>query len=116
MRSYIKLEGEAIKDGVKALEKLAFTMPKVCIMNAYIQSAKPLLNTMTGTLQYFEVKGEEAEKRCATIVSKSDVKLDGYDFVFEWFTKPKKEELDMLSEKVGEVLVPLGLKYMIKSK
>ncbi len=116
MNSYVKIEGEAVKEGIKALEKLAFDMPTVCIMNTYIQSAKPILNTMTGTLQYFGVKGEEAEKRCATIVSKSNLKLDGYDFVFEWFTKPKKDELNMLSEKVGEALTPLGLKYTIKSK
>ncbi|MGD0802448.1 MAG: hypothetical protein ABSA11_00020 [Candidatus Bathyarchaeia archaeon] len=116
MKSYIKIEGEAVKEGVKALEKLAFNMPKICIMNTYIQSAKPLLNTMTGALEYFGVEGEEAERRCATIVSKSGVKLDGYDFVYEWFTKPKKEELDMLRKRVDEALTPLGLKYTIKSK
>jgi len=117
MRSFVKLEGNAIKDGVKALEKLALGMPEVCIMNSYIQSERPLFNTMTGTLEYFEVSGEEAmEKRCATIVSKSGVKLDGYDFVFEWFVNPKKEQMDMLVKKIGEVLTPLGLKYTIKSK
>jgi hypothetical protein len=44
------------------------------------------------------------------------VKLDGYDFVFEWFVNPKKEQMDMLMKKMGEVLTPLGLKYTIKSK
>jgi hypothetical protein len=117
MRSYVKLEGNAIKDGVKALENLALTMPEVCIMNSIIESQRPLFNTMTGTLEYFRVSGEEAmEKRCATIVSKSGVKLDGYDFVFEWFTNPNKEQADMLVKKIGEVLTPLGLKYTIKSK
>jgi hypothetical protein len=116
MKSYVKLEGVAVKEGVKALEKIAFDMPEVCIMNTYMQSAKPVLNTITGTLTYFGVQGEKAEKRCATIVSKSGVNLEGYDFVFEWFTKPNSDEIEMLTKKVSEALTPLGLKYTLKSK
>jgi hypothetical protein len=55
---------------------------------------------MTGTVVYFGVEGGQAEKRCVMIVSKSG-KLDGYDFVFEWFTEPKKEGLDTLTKKVS---------------
>jgi len=116
MRSYVKLEGTAVKEGIKALEQLALGMPEVCIMDLFIQSEAPMFNTQTGLLNYFAAEGEAMEKRCATIVSKSGVKLDGYDFVFEWFVNPKKEQMDMLTKKMGEVLTPLGLKYTIKSK
>jgi hypothetical protein len=36
MRSYVKLEGAAVKEGVKALEQLALGMPEVCIMDMFI--------------------------------------------------------------------------------
>jgi hypothetical protein len=116
MRTYVKLEGEKVKEGVKALEQLALHMPEVCIWNSFIESEAPMFNDQTGIMNYFAADGEGMEKRCATIISKSGVKLDGNDFVFEWFVKPSKEQMQMLMEKMDETLKPLALKYALKSK
>jgi hypothetical protein len=116
MRTYVKLEGADVKEGVKALEQLALHMPEVCITDLYIDSEAPMFNDQTGIMNYFAAEGDAMEKRCAIIISKSGVKLEGNDFVFEWFVKPSNQQMQMLTEKMDETLKPLGLKYTLKSK
>lgn len=115
MKSFIKLEGAAVSDGIKALEKMALKMPEVCIMDTFIESEPDTFNTQTGIMNYFAVDFMGFDKRCSTLVSKS-AKTEGYDFVFEWFVKPNAEQLKNLEMKIGETLKPLKLKYTIKSK
>jgi hypothetical protein len=115
MKTFLKLEGP-VKDGVKALEKLALETPEVCIMDTYIQSEAPMFDNQTGIMNYFAAEGETMEKRCATIISKSRVSLKGYDFVFEWFVEPSKDQLDMVLKKIDDTLKPLGVKYTYMTK
>ncbi len=114
MKTFLKLEGP-VKDGVKALEKLALETPEVCIMDLYIQSEEPMFNTQTGTMNYFAAEGETMEKRCANIISKSK-DMKGYDFVFEWFKEPSKDQLSMIMKKIDDTLKPLGVKYTYTTK
>lgn len=109
MKTFLKLEGN-VKDGIKALEKLALDTPEVCIMNTYIQSEAPMFNTQTGIMDYFAAEGDTMEKRCANIISKSK-DLNGYDFVFEWFIQPSKDQREMILKKIDDTLKPLGVKY-----
>ena len=115
MKTFLKLEG-SVKDGVKALEKLALETPEVCIMDTYIQSEAPMFDTQTGLMNYFEAVGETMEKRCSNIISKSKVDLKGYDFVFEWFVEPSKDQLNMVLKKIDDTLKPLGVKYTFTTK
>ncbi len=115
MRTFIKLEGN-VDEGLKALEKLALGMPEVCIMDTYIQSEAPMFNTQTGVLNYFAAEGDTMEKRCATIISKSGVKLEGYDFVYEWFVEPRKDQYEMVMKKISDTLTPMGIKYNVVTK
>jgi hypothetical protein len=109
MKTFLKLEGN-VKDGIKALEKLALDTPDVCIMNTYIQSEAPMFNTQTGIMDYFAAEGDAMEKRCSNIISKSK-DLNGYDFVFEWFIQPSKGQREMILKKIEDTLKPLGVKY-----
>jgi hypothetical protein len=47
MRTYIKIQTEPKKDAIKALEKMAIDMPKVCIFNTVIAEAGPTLDAAT---------------------------------------------------------------------
>jgi hypothetical protein len=114
MKTYVKLEGDKVNDGIKALEKLAIGMPEVCITNTFIQSDPDLFNTQTGILNYFP-SSEGLNRRCETLVSK-DKDTKGYDFVFEWFVAPTNAQINDLKVKMDEVLEPLGLKYKAESR
>ena len=115
MKTFLKLEGP-VNDGVKALEKLALETPEVCIMDTYIQSEAPMFNTQTGIMDYFEATGEAMEKRCSNIISKSMIDMKGYDFVFDWFKEPTKDQMDMIMKKIDDALKPLGVKYTYTTK
>jgi len=114
MKTFLKLEGP-VKDGIKALEKLALETPEVCIMDTYIQSEAPNFDYQTGIMNYFQAEGETMEKRCSTIISKSK-DLKGYDFVFEWFVQPSKEQMDTIMKKIDDTLKSLGVKYTYTTK
>ncbi len=114
MKTYVKLQGAAVNDGIKELEKLAVGMPEVCITNTFIQADPDMFNTQTGILNYFPMS-EGLEKRCDTLVSK-DKDTKGYDFVFDWFIAPTSAQLQDLNKKMEEVLTPLGLKFTAETK
>jgi hypothetical protein len=42
--------------------------------------------------------------------------MGDFDFVFEWFTDPKMEQVNMLIEQIDEALEPLDVKYTIATK
>jgi hypothetical protein len=114
MKSYIKIYGPPIVKAVKALEKVAIDMPEVCIMNTEIAlwpqiRGEPLIN-------YFGGLGVISEERCGTIISKSGESLGEYDFLFEWFKKPKMSELHSLMEKIDNALTEVGVRYTITTK
>ncbi len=114
MKTYVRLQGDAKNDGIKALEKLAVGMPEVCITNTFIQADPDMFNTQTGILNYFPTS-EGLERRCDTLISK-DKDTKGYDFVFEWFVAPTSAQLQDLNKRIEGVLAPLGLKYTAETK
>ncbi len=116
MKSYVRIYGPPLLKAIKALEKLAVDMPEVCIMDTMIESAMPQFNAKEGIMNYFSTVGGIPEKRCANIVSKSGVKMGDADFIFEWFSEPKVEQINLLIEKIDEALSPLGVKYTIATK
>ena len=116
MKSYVRIYGPPLLKALKALEKLAVGMPEVCIMDTMIESAMPQFNAKEGVMNYFATVGGIPDKRCGSIISKSGAKMGDADFVFEWFKEPKAEEINLLIEKIDEVLQPLGVKYTIASK
>ena len=116
MKSYVRIYGPPLLKAIRALEKIAVNMPEVCIMDTMIESSMPQFNTSEGIMNYFSTVGSVSEKRCGNIISKSNVKMGDFDFVFEWFTTPKMEQVNMLIEKIDEALGPLGVKYTIATK
>ncbi|TRO53842.1 hypothetical protein E2P71_05595 [Candidatus Bathyarchaeota archaeon] len=124
MISYVKLYGPPVYDAIKELEKIAITMPEVCIMSSVIaasvpnyaerQEGSPL--TPGGAYQYFAELGEITQKRCNTIISKSGQKLGEYDFFFEWFKNPTMDELNDLIKRIDKALTPLNVRYTITTR
>ena len=117
-RTYIKIKGEPLLKGIKALEKMAVDTPKVCIMNrAIVYSILPLespegmmMFPTDSVLSYFSTMGDITHERCETIISKSG-KLGEYDFLFEWHEEPSPEEIAELNKKIKATLTPLGFKF-----
>lgn len=103
---------------IRALEKVAIDTPEVCIMDSIIAINPVVLGeSVSDRMDYFsEFQPVITEKRCSTIISKSGELLGEYDFFFEWFRKPKSEELHQLMEKIDEALAPLGCRYTITTK
>ena len=116
MKSYIKIYGPPMKEALKALEKIAVSMPEVCIMDTAIRYSTPKpWDTDDFQMGYLQTE-EIPKERCNTIISKSAEELGEYDFFFEWFKNPNFEELNMLIGKIDEALAPLGCKYTITTR
>ena len=117
MKSYIRVYGPPLLAAIRALEKVAVAMPKVCIMDTMIDSTLPSMNTQKGVVDYFAVAGVGLSKeRCGTIISKSGERMGEYDFFFEWFKNPTIDEIKELIEKVDATLAPVGVRYSISTK
>lgn len=118
MKSYIKIYGPPYLKAIRALEKIAFDMPAVCIWNTLIEMEdKPGIDWNTYFSSFLGFPGDGVpERRCEKIISKSGEKIGEYDFYFEWFQKPSMTEFNNLTEKIDNVLTPLGCKYTITTK
>lgn len=127
MRSYIKILGPPIADSIKELEKIAVEMPNVCIMDESIIRDLPpsIARDLGDTFEYNEyVYGyfsrrtgvQIRRERCVNIFSESKEALGEYDFFFEWFQTPNREQLEGLISKIDKALEPLGSLYTITTK
>jgi hypothetical protein len=117
MKSYIKIYGPPIYKAIKELEKIAVDMPEVCIMDTIIAQDLPSFRDTDYVSDFFELPlGSITLERCDNIISKSGETLGEHDFFFEWFTGPSMDQLDMLTQKIDEILEPLGCKYTITTK
>lgn len=121
MRSYIKIYGPPILKAMKSLEKVAFDMPDVCIMDMLIETSLMPLDSDEAAYTYFNDSfGSTQEpiplEGCSKIISKSGVKVREFDFYFEWAVNPTQEELNKLIEKIDSALMPLGCNYKITTK
>lgn len=114
MRSYIKIFGPPVLKAIKALERVAFEIPDVCIMNTAIEAA--MVQEDYYPMKYFRQFGSNYPERCSKIVSKSGVEVGQYDFYFEWPVEPCLEDLSNLIEKIDEALTPLGCRYTLTNK
>jgi len=135
LRSYIKLLGPPILEGIKALEKVAIDMPEVCMMHrAFVkglsphiardiglepQSARVRVHSYdsAGLVEYFRSSGVfVTEERCESIISESGQALGEYDFFFEWHEKPNTTQLGDLIVKIDEALADVGCLYSVNTK
>ena len=114
MKSYIKIYGPPIVKAIKALEKVAVDMPDVCIMQTDFAIGPPIGGEPL--MNYFGGPGVITEERCGNIISESRESLGEYDFFFEWFKDPTKENLHTLMGKVDETLSDVGVRYTITTK
>jgi hypothetical protein len=114
MKSYIKIYGPPVVKAIKALEKVAIDMPEVCIMSMEFALGPPLM--AEPMMNYFGGPGVISEERCGAIISKSKESLGEYDFFFEWFKKPTKDDLHLLMEKIDDALSDVGVMYSITTK
>ena len=115
MRSYIRINGPPILEGIKALEKIAIDAPEVCIMNTFIASFEPNVET-DPILAYFNEVGDVTAERCGKIISQYSEMLGDYDFFFEWFKDPDPSELHDLMEKIDLAFAEIGCRYSITTK
>jgi len=128
VRSYIKLYGPPILKAIGALDKIAVSMPGVCMMNTMIIRGIPAslaadLGGQAIILQrdavrgYFEASGVSIPvERCENIISKSGEMLGEYDFFFEWFKEASQAQLNELIEKIDDSLISLGCYYTITTR
>ena len=135
MRSYIKLLGPPIIEGIKALEKVAIDVPEVCMMHrAFVKGLSPHIARdiglepqstrvrvprydSTGLVEYFRSSGVYVtQERCESIISESGQALGEYDFFFEWHEKPNTSQLRDLIVKIDEALADVGCLYSVNTK
>jgi hypothetical protein len=128
MNIYIKIFGPPILKAIRELEKMAIDMPEVCIMDFVISTEIPssLVEDLGGysdkshniVSDYF-FRGTSSRvpiERCQTIISKSGLNLEGFDFCFEWPGKPSVKQIEDLVERIDVALEPLGVMYTITTK
>ncbi|UCH57675.1 MAG: hypothetical protein JSV18_01805 [Candidatus Bathyarchaeota archaeon] len=116
LRSYIKIIGPPVLKAIRALEKVAVSMPEVRIMDTIIsrEIPKSLARDVGG---YFSSAGVTIPvERAVNIISDSGESLGDYDFFFEWLEPPSVEEFHGFMEKLDEALAPLGCNYTITTK
>ena len=135
MRTYIKLLGPPILEGIKALEKVAIDNPEVCMMHrAFVKGLSPHIARdiglepqstrvrvprydSTGLVEYFRSSGVYVtQERCESIISESGQALGEYDFFFEWHEKPNTSQLRDLIVKIDEALADVGCLYSVNTK
>jgi len=119
MKSYVKVYGPPLLKAIKALEKIAVTMPEVCIWDIHMAASSSFRSQSFSNDEvrtFFNDVGEVPTKRCNTIISKSGQSIGEQDFFFEWFKDPTMDELNNLIGKIDEALTPLGCKYTLITK
>ncbi len=134
MRTYVKLEGKDVAKTVQDLAKLAVNLPDVCVwdMNMLKDSWKPgrinipqpieggtIYKDAPGMAEmgsYFGVDEDGFAKMCDRVVAKTGGDLDGASIYFEWATKPTREQLDKLQQRIADVVKPTKMKYTITNK
>ena len=130
MRSYIKIYGPPMMEAIKALERIAFDMPEICIMDTVISREIPpsLAEDIGGTpirdrtqadwaMNYFNSSSTLLSiERCKNIISRSGSSLGEFDFFFEWLKTPSQEQFYDFIIKLDEALAPLGCYYTLTTK
>jgi hypothetical protein len=123
-----------MREAIRALEKISIDMPQVCIMNTSITHAIPAEiardiglevennYSVSGdpynmTINYFKASGIlVGSERCRNLISNSREALGEFDFFFEWFKTPTREQLFDLIRRIDEALTSLHCMYTITNK
>jgi hypothetical protein len=116
LKSYIKIYGPPHLKAIRALEEIAVGLPETCIMDHAILTDVPqsLAEDIGG---WFNSRGVVVPvERCESIISKSGESLGEYDFFFEWYSKPKREQIDDLIERIDEAMTKIGCMYTITTE
>jgi hypothetical protein len=118
MRSYIKIYGPPVYEAIRALEKLAFDVPEVTIMDTIIEFESDFIGDEDAMLAYFSAipELEVTKTRSVKIISRSGARTGDYDFYFEWAIKPSMGQLNALIMKIDDALKSLGCKYTITTR
>lgn len=139
VKSYIKLYGPPVTEGIRALEKIAIeTTSKIpmsyyhaCLPNAIIDTWQGPTDReeLTGKygetmLNYYKIYNDECEylfnelekEKQNKLISKSGHMLGDYDFFFEWQTKPREEDIFNLIKKIDDAMKTINLRYSIVTK
>ena len=116
MKSYIKIYGPPHLKAIKALEEIAVDLPETCIMDHAILNDIP--KSLAGDIGgWFSSRGVVVPvERCKSIVSKSGESLGKYDFFFEWYAKPKIDQIVDLIERIDEAMIKIGCMYTITTE
>jgi hypothetical protein len=113
LKSYIKIYGPPHLKAVKALEKLAVDLPETCIMDQAILNEIP--RSLAGDVGgWFSSRGVVVPvERCESIISESGESLGEYDFFFEWYGQPKREQIVDLMNRIDKAFSEIGCWYTI---
>ena len=132
MKTYVKINEKSTGKALERLRKIAIAMPKVCVFDTALQE-ELAIGSLKGpvTLQssgegeiegsikmvmsYFGGPDNITKERCASIISE-DKDLGGYDFAYEWTSKPTTDQVKKLEKDIKTTLDPLNIKYNIDSK
>ena len=116
MKSYIKIYGPPHLKAITALEQIAVDLPETCIMDRAIYNDIPK-SLATDVGGWFTSRGVVIPiERCESIISKSGESLGEYDFFFEWYSQPKREQIVDLIERIDEALTKVGCMYTITTE
>ena len=129
MRSYIKIMGPPVLEAMRRLEDMAVDFPDVCIMDQVLAhgtaptaagggTGSPVYSDVAQQARgYFSARGVTVpSERCNVIISRHGERLGEYDFFFEWFKKPTREQVEELIGKIDVALKSLGCLYTITTR
>ena len=140
MKTYVKIYGPPLGEGLEELQRIATEIPKVAHyhMLAGYDGAPPypisqIPTVETGTslgeprIQYPPTptpaetltpssEGLPATKAVHPAVSKSGYTLGEYDFFFEWSEEPSWQQMRDLISRIDQAFAKLGCKYTLTTK
>ena len=137
-KSYIKLYGPPVMEGLQALEKIALSitskdnslsyyhacLPREAISAWQAPTEDPMMRYDDYMQRYYNMYNEDCvllykglEKEVKNkLISKSGHTLGEYDFYFEWIIEPKDKDLFNLIKIIDTEMKTLNLRYSIVTK
>jgi hypothetical protein len=118
MKTWVKITEGNEEKAIKALEELAVSKDKVCIMTKYLEYDIPDVQQITApwVKDYYHHLESLSLERCTDFISKSGEATGEFDFYFEWLEEPSKEHLNEFVNDIKATLRPLNVKFQIENK
>ncbi len=114
MRMFIKLYGPPLGKALRALEKVGWQTPEVCIMDTFIETYPANFYTAENTVDHFKMSSDVVSReRCSNIIADSSFRLGRFDFYYQWWTIPTLTQIHDLYGRIDEALEPLGVWYEV---